>query len=129
MSNKHALIVDDNSENTGVLVELLSLEGLTCTEVQRPSRLAEVLPMLSNLNVIFLDLEMPGMDGYQVLQLIKSLGHLDGVPVVAYTVHTSEINTARRLGFHSFLGKPLDADQFPDQLSRILNGERVWATF
>jgi hypothetical protein len=47
---------------------------------------------------------------------------------VAYTVHVSEINTVYQMGFHSFLGKPLDSDLFPDQLARILRGERVWAT-
>jgi CheY-like chemotaxis protein len=104
------------------------MEGLKCTEVQHPSALPEILPRLSSLSVIFLDLEMPEMDGYQALQLIRSQECLNGVPVVAYTVHNSEINTARLLGFHSFLGKPLDADRFPEQLTRILNGERVWVT-
>jgi hypothetical protein len=44
-----------------------------------------------------------------------------------YSVHASEINRARDMGFHSCLGKPLNADDFPEQLARILRGERVWA--
>ncbi len=48
------------------------------------------------------------------------------IPIVAYTVHISEINMARQVGFHSFLGKPLDMDSFPHHLSQILSGEGVW---
>lgn len=51
---------------------------------------------------------------------------LDDVPIVAYSVHVSEIEIARRAGFDGFLGKPLDADRFSDQLRRILSGEQVW---
>jgi DNA-binding NarL/FixJ family response regulator len=60
--------------------------------------------------------------------MLKSYEYLGRVPVVAYTVHVSEINRAYQLGFHSFIGKPIDPDKFPDQLARILRGEPVWAT-
>jgi two-component system cell cycle response regulator DivK len=36
------------------------------------------------------------------------------------------MNKARASGFDGFLGKPLDADRFPDQIRRILAGEPVW---
>jgi CheY-like chemotaxis protein len=61
-----------------------------------------------------------------VLQLIKANSRFQSVPVVAYTVHVSEINTAQDMGFDGFLAKPLDSDRFPGQLNRILNGEPVW---
>jgi len=127
MSEIHALIIDDNSDNVGVLAQLLSMEGVSYTGVLDTRRLDAVLQKLARVDVIFLDLEMPNVDGYTLLQTIKSNPTLKTVPVVAYTVHVSEISTARKLGFHSFLGKPLDADRFPDHLARILRGEGVWA--
>jgi len=36
------------------------------------------------------------------------------------------IDVARRAGFDSFIGKPLDLRGFPDQIRRILNGQPVW---
>lgn len=126
MSAIHALILDDNPNNLGILAELLTLEGASVTTVQNPLKLGPALASVEHLDVIFLDLEMPGMDGYEVLEQLKANPQWEGVPVVAYTVHVSEINVARQLGFHSFLGKPLDADLFPEQLARILQGERVW---
>lgn len=128
MSQPHALIVDDNANNLGVLAEMLSLEGVNYTKVLNPNLLEGILNEMSQLDVIFLDLEMPDIDGYTILEYLKSDERFQQIPVVAYTVHVSEINTARKLGFHSFLGKPLDADRFPSQLAKILRGERVWAT-
>src|SRR5687767_319604 len=107
MAGKHALIVDDNAENVNILAQLLSMEGVTSTRIQRSSQLQDALATLPHVNIVFLDLEMPGVDGYQALELIKADEHLKNIPVVAYTVHLSDINRARDKGFHSFLGKPL----------------------
>lgn len=122
-----ALIIDDNSDNLGVLAQLLNDEGVDCTQINHPGQLNSVLETAPKFDVIFLDLEMPQFDGFQVLDMIKSHPRQQGSPVVAYTVHVSEINVAREHGFDSFLGKPLDSDQFPNQLAKILNGQAVWS--
>ncbi len=83
------------------------------------------MPALEPVSVVFLDLEMPGVDGYSVKDYLRE--QLPGVPIIAYTVHVSEINVVQQLGFDGFLGKPLDSSRFPDQLARILRGESVWA--
>jgi two-component system cell cycle response regulator DivK len=125
MLQMHALIIDDNAFNVEVLERLLSSLGGTYTAAQDPTRVVEIVQRLKEIDVVFLDLEMPKRDGYQMLAILRQeLGM--AVPIVAYTVHTSEIDYARRLGFDGFLGKPLDPDRFPGQLERILNGEPVW---
>ena len=124
----HALIIDDNSRNVTVLATLLEEEKVTSTRVTHPNQLDAAIDTLEQVNVVFLDLEMPGVDGYQVLDRLKKDARFKGVPIVAYTVHVSEIHNASQHGFDSFLGKPLDADKFPGQLKRILKGERVWET-
>lgn len=126
MSQTHALLIDDNLKNLGVLAKLLSMEGARYTQVQKPREVANLLGQIDAVDVIFLDLEMPEVNGYEVLRLIKANSRFQSVPVVAYTVHVSEINTAQEMGFDGFLAKPLDSDRFPDQLNRILNGEPVW---
>jgi len=122
----HAIIIDDNSKNLEVLARMLALEGVACTKVNHPKQLDDVLVSAGRVDVIFLDLEMPGKNGYQLLEFFRGDARFRNVPIVAYTVHVSEIGAARQLGFHSFLGKPLDADKFPDQLARILGGSPVW---
>lgn len=120
----HALVIDDNPQNVKVLVQMLSKQQVTSTEVHSPTKLNNLLPSLDAVDVVFLDLEMPGLDGYHVKDMLRS--RLGNVPIIAYTVHISEINVVRENGFNGFLGKPLDRNRFPDQLARILRGEPVW---
>ena len=121
----HALIVDDNITNLEVMGEMLSAMGLTYTAVQNPNRLEAVLEEMNQIDIVFLDLEMPGLDGYMVLEMLQ-LDYGITAPIVANTVQLNEITTAREMGFHSFLGKPLKVNRFPGQLERILNGRPVW---
>jgi CheY-like chemotaxis protein len=125
MTHTHALIIDDDPTNVDVLVQLLEHESVSCTVVQDPVDLTYDPSPAEQADLIFLDLEMPRLDGYQMLVILRDEFGIC-VPIVAYTVHISEINIAREQGFHSFLGKPLQARRFGYQLARILNGERVW---
>ena len=122
----HALIIDDNADNVGILEQMLEMEGVGFTSVQDPTQVDARLGNVS-IDIVFLDFEMPKIDGYKMLEKLKADARFDGVPIVAYTVHVSEISVAREKGFDSFLGKPLDADSFPDHLRRILSGQQVWA--
>lgn len=126
MTSIHALVIDDNSKNRSVISYLLSAEGVTHTSVPKPTELEPTIQNVRKFDVVFLDLEMPGLDGYQVFGLLRSDARFQSVPIVACTVHTSEMPTAHEMGFDGFLAKPLDADRFPAQLARILNGEGVW---
>ncbi len=127
MTKSHALIVDDNQDNMAILAQMLSMEGIESTRIEDSTKLEKALLSLPKTQVIFLDLEMPKLNGYEIFNQLRSIDAFKNVPIVAYTVHVSEINTVRHLGFHSFLTKPLDQDDFPDQLARILHGESVWA--
>jgi CheY-like chemotaxis protein len=126
MANLQALIVDDNSNNIEILIMLLAKEGVSYTAVQSAKNIDKALTDAGRLDVIFLDLEFPNGSGFELLKTLKVDPRFTGVPVVAYSVHTSEIDRVRRAGFHSFIGKPLDSRLFPGQLQRILSGESVW---
>jgi len=128
MKQSQALVIDDNAKNVDVLTRLLTEQGINSIQVTNPTNLDMALNQVEDLRVVFLDLEMPGIDGYQVLHQLKSDPAFNDVPMVAYTVHVSEIKEAHAQGFDGFLGKPLDSDKFPDQLNRILNGQPVWET-
>jgi CheY-like chemotaxis protein len=126
----HALVIDDNLLNIEVLCMMLAHEGLSSTTLTRPQQLNETLARLfeqsTRVDVAFVDLEFPNGDGFNVLRQLKADPHFVGVPIVAYTVHTSEIDIARQSGFDSFLGKPLDSRYFPQQLRQILAHQPVW---
>lgn len=128
MSQAHALIIDDNAKNVSVLANMLSDENVANTRVTNPSQLDAAISGIDRVDIVFLDLEMPGLNGYEVLQKLKSNSNFAGVPIVAYTVHVSEINTASKSGFDSFIAKPLNPDKFSGQIARLLRGEAVWET-
>lgn len=127
MPNYLALIIDDNPINLDAMTVLLRREGVHVITLLSPRDLDSTLEQIVNpIDVIFLDLEFPNHDGFEIIHLLHHDERVTGVPIVAYTVHTSELNEARDAGFHSFIGKPLNVERFPEQLRRILNGERVW---
>lgn len=121
-----ALIIDDNPTNLIVLKEALKLEGVTPLLCNHPGEVLTTLDQNGAVAVVFLDLEFPNYSGLDLIREFKQDARLAQVPFVAYTVHISEQNEAAEAGFHSFLGKPLKVEAFPDQLARILSGEPVW---
>jgi CheY-like chemotaxis protein len=125
MPSARALIIDDNPSNILVLEQLLGIEDISSMRLSATADLAEQLDAIQKVEVVFLDLEMPRINGYEAVKIIKSHPNFRTAKVVAYSVHVSELNTAMDMGFDSFLGKPLNAESFPDQLQRILRGERI----
>ena len=126
MSIAHALIIDDNAKNVNILARLLEMEGVSSDQLQRVDQLEARLAGVGPADIVFLDLEMPTYNGFAVLAMLRSHPHFAHVPIIAYTVHVSEISVAQQMGFDGFLAKPLDSERFPEQLARLLRGDPVW---
>jgi CheY-like chemotaxis protein len=79
-------------------------------------------------SLVLLDLKLPGMDGFEVLQWIRQEPSLRSLPVVVLTSSDQirDVNAAYQLGANSFLVKPLDFQNFID-LSKAI--ERYWINF
>ncbi len=120
----HALIIEDDSVSIDVLQSLLRHVGVSHTTIS--GHIQDQLDSTPVPDVVFLDLEMPELNGYEVLQLLRANEHYRNVPVIAYTTHTSHLNAAYDAGFNGFLGKPINRHAFADNLARILQGESVW---
>jgi CheY-like chemotaxis protein len=122
----NALIIDDNQANVNVLVVLIKREGGTCITVNSPADVLGALDPTTHLDIVFLDFEFPNYSGLEWISILKDDARLADVPFVAYTVHTSEQTDAWSAGFHSFIGKPLNVEKFPEHLGQILQGIPVW---
>jgi CheY-like chemotaxis protein len=125
MTRAHVVIVDDNETGIKVLGEMLLALDVSFTAIQDPTHLEGISDELKHVDAIFLDLEMPKIDGYEMLTILKGDLRVSS-PIIAYSVHTAEMSTAKELGFDGFLGKPLQRNHFQEQLERILSGEQVW---
>ena len=123
---KKALIIEDDASAIQVLEQLLGQLNVPAESIYDSAKVIQQLSEVAVPDVIFLDLEMPSSNGYTVMEYIQKDSRFDGVPVVAYTTHISHLNDAKRAGFHSFLGKPIDGREFANHLGKILTGEAVW---
>lgn len=74
-------------------------------------------------DLILVDLNIPGLDGYEVTLRLRSEANLADVPIVAITAEGDK-DTSLAVGCDGFLQKPIDARNFPRQVSAYINGGR-----
>jgi two-component system cell cycle response regulator DivK len=122
----HVVIVEDDQYSIDILGNLLSRFRIPYTSISDADQVMRALKRFSRVDVIFLDLELPRIDGYAVFDAIRAEADFNRIPVIAYTSHTNEMTVTRERGFQGFLSKPLQGNEFPEQLDRILQGEGVW---
>jgi two-component system, cell cycle response regulator len=112
------LIVDDKDVNV-ILLER-TLRGSGYTSISSTTRPAEVLELhrKNAYDLILLDIEMPGMDGFQVMEGLKEI-ELDGyLPVLALTAQPAHKLRALQSGAKDFVSKPFD---LAEVLMRVRN--------
>lgn len=110
MSDFNVLLVDDESEFLETLVKRLRKRKLNTTGVGSGEEALEVL-RTEPVDVVVLDVKMPGMDGIETLRAIKKIRPL--VEVIMLTGHANmEVAiTGMELGAFDYLMKPMDIDE------------------
>ena len=111
-STKPILIVDDNADAADMTAQMLQMYGLTVhVAYGGPEGLASARALHPFL--IFLDIGMPIMDGYQVAQAIRADQSLEGVKLVALTAWGDEMSRkkAQAAGFDMHLTKPANVTE------------------
>jgi signal transduction histidine kinase len=74
-------------------------------------------------DLVLVDLNIPGLDGFEVTLRLRGEAGLEGVPIVAITAE-GDRDTSLAVGCDGFLQKPIDARTFADTVARYLGGER-----
>jgi class 3 adenylate cyclase len=103
------LVVDDDPVNRSMLARSLEVEGHEVTTVGRGAEALE-LAGAQDFDVVLLDVVMPEMDGYQVLERLKADPELRHLPVVMVTAVDDVASAVRciELGADDYLSKPVD---------------------
>jgi signal transduction histidine kinase/CheY-like chemotaxis protein len=120
------LLVEDIDINRLILIELLADTGLAIEEAadgrEGSERFAVSAPGYYDL--IFMDVQMPNMDGYEATRAIRALEREDaeGVPIIAMTANAyrEDIERALAAGMNAHLSKPIDINEVMGALRRWL---------
>jgi two-component system cell cycle response regulator DivK len=123
------LIVEDNLSNFRLMARLLAFQGLTYCEWKTcGSQVVEFADALARVDLILMDIYLPGEDGYQVLAKLRAQPKFADTLIVAVTAEATQdsLQRARQAGFDGFIGKPISSTRFPEQICKILKGKAVW---
>jgi two-component system, cell cycle response regulator DivK len=121
MNGNTVLVVEDNPKNLKLIKAVLEFSGFEVIEAvsgEEGVRLAgEASP-----DLILMDLQLPGIDGFAALELIRGHTPTAHIPVVALTAFAMRRDRERVLtaGFSGYLEKPISVREFPAQVRRHL---------
>ncbi len=125
LNGRRLLLVEDNELNAEIATELLERTGIAVewadngqTAVNRVAESAE-----DYYDIVFMDLQMPLMNGYEAVKAIRSMDRKDArtLPVIAVSANAfaEDIYAARKAGMNGHISKPLE----PDAIAEVL---REW---
>jgi two-component system, cell cycle response regulator len=116
--NARILIVDDREANVSLVAQILSEDGYTDVSTTTNSLEVCALHRKNRYDLIVLDLQMPGMDGFEVMDGLKADESEDYLPVIALTAQPAHKRRALQAGARDFISKPFD---LVDVTTRIHN--------
>ena len=125
----YVLVVEDNVANFVLVARLLACIGVEHCEWKTTGwGVVDFANTMPRVDLILMDLRLPHEDGYEALRHVRESAELADTRVVVVTAQGSsaEMKKAREAGFDGFIAKPLDPDNFPEQIRQILQGEEVW---
>lgn len=121
------LLAEDNEINAEITMELLSMAGISVDWVKNGREAVNILEHSTQgyYQLVFMDIQMPLMDGYEATIAIRSLGRrdLERLPIVAMTANAfaEDINRAISAGMNEHLAKPVDMKQMETVLTKYLS--------
>lgn len=118
--NAGILIVDDQQANVELLETLLAEAGyINVSATLNPLEVAS-LYRKNKYDLILLDLQMPGMDGFQVMECLKANMQDDYLPVIVLTAQPGHKLRALQSGAKDFISKPIDVIEVKTRIHNML---------
>jgi PAS domain S-box-containing protein len=112
------LVVEDNIVNQMVARGMLEKAGMVVEIAGNGQQALEIIAQAEPFNAIFMDIQMPEMDGYEATRQIRQIRPNENIPIIAMTAHVmaEEREQCQAAGMNDHVGKPID----PLQLHQML---------
>jgi PAS domain S-box-containing protein len=116
------LYIEDNPSNIKLVAQILGRRPHIHLITAHTPELGIELALARHPELILLDINMPGMDGYQVMKVLKANASLRVIPIVAVTANAMprDIERGKTAGFADYLTKPLDVGQLQAVIDCLL---------
>ena len=107
------LLVEDNEVNQQIATELFESAGASVTVANHGAEAVKLLTQGGQsppFDIVFMDLQMPEMDGFTATGILRAKAELRDLPIIAMTAHamTDEIQRCLNSGMNDHVGKPID---------------------
>lgn len=121
MKPARILVVEDNPMNMELAVDLLRLQGYEVFAAQTGKEALEISDR-EELDLVLMDVHLPGMDGLTVTRMLKENPKTKHIPVVALTAHAMKGDEERMLdqGCAGYIPKPIDTREFPKAVENFI---------
>jgi len=116
------LIVDDSATTRAMVKRTIRMAGLPVLEIQDASNGKAALEMLQSapVNLILADLNMPEMDGFEMIRRLRASDTLKRIPIVVLSASPSAEAFARLEHVNGFLAKPFTPEAVRDVITKAL---------
>lgn len=124
---KRVLLVEDNDINAEISGEILGMMGFEVEYARNGSEAVEKIRICEDgyYNIVFMDIQMPVMNGYEAVRAIRALprNYARQVPVIAMTADAfpEDIQASKEAGMNEHIVKPIDCDELVDILEKWTN--------
>jgi two-component system chemotaxis response regulator CheY len=126
MSELRVLIVDDSSVMRKIVERSLRQAGLQLKEVFEAGNGVEAMARMqqTRVDLILSDINMPTMDGLELVRQLQGVENAKGVPIVMITTEAGETHVVKALssGASGYIRKPFSADQIKERVIPLLQG-------
>jgi two-component system, cell cycle response regulator DivK len=112
------LVIEDNEQNLYLMHFLLEVNGHIVIEAKDGEEGIQ-RALDSSPDLILLDIQLPGMDGYEIARIIRETPELLDIPIIAVTSYAMAGDREKILaaGASDYIEKPINPETFPDQIS------------
>lgn len=124
LANIHVLVVDDDEDSRELATFALQMYGAEVTTAASAAIAIETLPHIAP-DILISDIGMPKMDGYMLMQAVRSDPRTRHIPAIALTSHVGEADQERALavGFQVHLPKPIDITRLIKTILKLIKNK------